>query len=174
MIDADRFWSKVDKNGPVPERRPDLGPCWVWNAGTTNGYGMFWVQGRNQKASRVAFFLQHGRWPEPCALHHCDNPICCNPAHIFEGSQADNMHDKSAKGRQARGEKHVQSKLTAADVGSIRGMRGVLTQRELGRIYGVHPAHISLIQTGKARKSDSEATADSGSQLIANIRGGCN
>jgi hypothetical protein len=104
---AERFWSKVDRNGPVPAHRQELGQCWVWLANPGRyGYGLFWFQGSTRRAPRVAFLLAHGRWPEPFALHHCDNPSCVNPAHLFEGTDVDNTLDKLAKGRQARGESH--------------------------------------------------------------------
>jgi hypothetical protein len=95
-----RFWSKVDRNGPV---YPGRGRCWVWIASKDfNGYGQFGMggaAGRPMKAHRVAFFLEEGRWPEPFALHHCDNPSCVRRSHLFEGDQKDNMRDASAKGR---------------------------------------------------------------------------
>jgi len=106
---ADRFWEKVNKDGPVPPHRPELGPCWLWTASVdVSGYGQLEVQelGMPTHASRVAFFLAEGRWPEPQALHHCDNPPCVKavadelgPAHIFEGTQACNVADMHAKGR---------------------------------------------------------------------------
>ncbi len=115
---ADRFWEKVDKRGPVPTHRPDLGPCWVWTADRypSSGYGSMTLPlqpGKRQQhrgAHRVAFLLAHGRWPDPNALHHCDNPPCVKaiaddfgPAHIFEGTTQDNVSDKIAKGRGRNG-----------------------------------------------------------------------
>ncbi len=63
-----------------------------------NGYGVF----RSHRAHRVAFFLEHKRWPQPCALHKCDNRRCVRPDHLFEGTLADNNRDCAAKGRSAR------------------------------------------------------------------------
>jgi hypothetical protein len=84
----------------VPAHCPELGPCHVWTARTNSwGYGEFWFDGKHEKAHRVAFLLTNGRWPEPLGLHHCDNPPCCNQAHLFEGTHADNMRDRNAKGR---------------------------------------------------------------------------
>jgi hypothetical protein len=108
-----------------------------------DGYGWFWLARRAQKAHRVAFFLANGRWPTPNCLHSCDNPPCCEPAHLFEGTDAVNMADRDAKGRQRsgstpanalRGEGASWSKLTATQVLAIRASSasaGALA-RELG------------------------------------------
>ncbi len=95
-----RFLAKVNVNGPVPSHCPELGPCHVWTAGTfSTGYGAFSMGTRTVQAHRVAFFFEHGRWPEPCALHHCDNRACVRPSHLFEGSKGDNVRDMDGKGR---------------------------------------------------------------------------
>jgi hypothetical protein len=101
---AERFWSKVDVRGD--------GECWPWLAGTFTGkpYGQFTVQageaGRERsgpvRSHRLAFFLIQGRWPEPCGLHGCDNPPCCNavsPEHVHEGDQALNAWERESRGR---------------------------------------------------------------------------
>jgi hypothetical protein len=94
-----RFWAKVDKNGPVPAHRPELGPCWIWTGAKLGGYGVF---GRPQiTASRLALQWAIGRELEPdeWALHHCDNPPCVRSSHLFIGTSADNSADRDAKGR---------------------------------------------------------------------------
>lgn len=97
---ADRFWERVDKQGPVPAHRPELGPCHLWTGPVDDrGYGRINVRRRSVTTQRVAFFLAEGRWPMPSALHHCDNPPCVRRSHLFEGSQADNVADMDAKGR---------------------------------------------------------------------------
>lgn len=82
----DRFWSYVDKNGPIPEYRPDLGPCWLWTGGKTLGYG---VLGRGKrgsgqiKAHQFSYELHKGSIPEGKEPDHlCRVPACCNPDHL--------------------------------------------------------------------------------------------
>lgn len=80
----DRFWAKVDKNGPTPEHRPDLGPCWVWTgARKGKGYGSFFLDGKCRRAHRVAFEWQNGSIPNGLQTDHlCRNRLCVNPDHL--------------------------------------------------------------------------------------------
>lgn len=102
---AARFWVKVNKDGPIPEHCPELGPCWIWTRATDKkGYGKFGIgpKGGNRSffAHRVAFALAGTIPPDDLmACHQCDNPPCCNPAHLFLGTAADNLGDMAAKGR---------------------------------------------------------------------------
>jgi hypothetical protein len=93
-INAERFWAKVSVG--------DHGDCWEWKANKTNGgYGLFSVKRILKPAHRIAFALTYGRDPgQKYILHDCDNPGCCNPAHLYEGTQADNMRDMVARGRE--------------------------------------------------------------------------
>lgn len=89
-----RFWSKVDMRGPDE--------CWEWKAGVNRtGYGRFKVASYiTVTASRMA--LIGTKMEEPhgmLVLHHCDNPPCCNPNHLYFGTDADNSNDKISRGR---------------------------------------------------------------------------
>lgn len=156
-----RFWSEVNKSGPIPAHRPELGECHVWIAGTNKyGYGRFgiWAHGEQhaELAHRVAFFLADGRWPRQHALHHCDNPPCVRRSHLFEGDQVANNADAKAKGRvkpgHVFGELHGCSRLTAEQVLEIRALvrSGDLFQREIAERFGVSQVMVSRIALRKA------------------------
>jgi len=145
-----KFWEKIDRSG---------GPnaCWPWTrAKYSTGYGAVMWLSELTPAHRIAFYLEHDRWPEPCALHRCDNRPCCNPAHLFEGTKADNSHDCVTKGRakgQPQGESHRDAKLTEDDVREIRHLHEVgVGQRELGRHFGVDHRTIAALLNGKTWK----------------------
>lgn len=97
-----RFWSRVDVRGPDD--------CWLWTRGTVNGYGQFRVGKRKCGAHVIARFLTTGEWRgEFCTCHNCpsgDNRLCCNPAHLWLGTEADNIADRGRKGRTNKGDKH--------------------------------------------------------------------
>ena len=98
--------------------------CWEWN-GTIehNGYGRTTYSGGIIKAHRLSWMIHFGDIPNGiCVCHHCDNPKCCNPEHLFIGSHRDNLIDRNSKGRYAypKGENHSGSKLTNAAVKTIR------------------------------------------------------
>lgn len=99
--DERRFFSHVDRNGPVPEHRPELGRCWLWTARRfSTGYGGFSVRKVHIMAHRWSW--QHANGPLPdglFVLHHCDNPPCVRLSHLFLGTLSDNMQDMIAKGR---------------------------------------------------------------------------
>jgi HNH endonuclease len=79
----ERFWSHVDKNGPVPAHRPDLGPCWMWLAARgKDGYGKVKVNGKMRVAHRVAYEENKGPIPDGLDLDHlCRNRSCVNYNH---------------------------------------------------------------------------------------------
>lgn len=132
------FWDRVDKTGE----------CWLWTgARARKDYGAVRFQGRQQPAHRVAWQLTFGPIPGGLfVLHHCDNPPCVRPDHLFLGTQADNMADKVAKGRQAR---LGRRKLAPIDVVAIRWLGSRLPQRTVARMYQIDQSQVSRIATGK-------------------------
>ncbi len=150
----DRFWSKVQKSEG----------CWLWTgAKDPNGYGRFSVGRRMRLSHRIAYELTTG---EPIAsgmnaCHRCDNPSCVNPAHLFIGTQADNVHDMQAKGRTgysgSRGSKHPMAKLTESDVVAIRADKR--SQTAIAADYGVSQSAIHLIKSRKEWKHVPEVAA---------------
>lgn len=139
----DLFWSQVQVGGDDD--------CWPWLGHILdNGYGQFKTAYVNYRAHRVAYKLAIGIDPgTKCVCHRCDNPICCNPRHLFLGTNADNSRDMVTKGREAhqRGEDHGRHKLTAEEVIAIRHTLG--TCCEIGEFYGVSAATVSMIQNGR-------------------------
>lgn len=102
----ERFWSKVNFDGPVPECAPGLGPCWLWKAHLgPGGYGDFGVLSprRVERAHRVAFALWHGRWPSVSVDHLCRVRACVNPLHLEAVSvRENNLRGTGYSGRNAR------------------------------------------------------------------------
>lgn len=145
----DRFWPKVNKDGPIPPHRPRLGPCWVWIAAAPGfGYGTIGVgTDHNERAHRVSWRLHNGEIPTGLhVLHRCDNPPCVRPDHLFLGTPADNSRDMSEKGR-APGSR----KLTWEIVDQIRlELTQGATRSELADKYGVSAANIWCIGAGKS------------------------
>lgn len=141
-----RFWSKVDRRGPDE--------CWEWKASrNSTGYGKFYINSSHCSAHRSSWIINVGPIPDGmCVCHACDNPGCVNPAHLWLGTDADNIADRDAKGRQAdrRGEKNGQAKLDEFSVRLIRRLyRRGLSHRLLGRVFGVCRRQIGRICAGQ-------------------------
>ncbi len=126
------------------------GACWFWSgARHHSGYGSFRFDGRPQSAHRVAWQMFRGPIPDGMhVLHRCDNRRCVNFDHLFLGTNADNVADREAKGRNVvkRGDEHGSAKLSAADVREILGRTGRQNQYDTAEDFGVSQALISKIQ----------------------------
>jgi hypothetical protein len=135
-----RFRRWINLDGPLPAHRPELGPCWLWTGAIRkDGYGAFQIQAKAEMAHRVAFYIAEGRWPDPCALHHCDTPLCVRRTHLFEGTKADNTADMVGKRRS------TPRILTDEKVAEMveRKARGE-TQTAIAEALGVSQALVSL------------------------------
>jgi len=137
-----RFWKFVNKTET----------CWLWTGGTfESGYGAFQVNGKTVRAHRFSWELEHGPIPEgQDVLHTCDVPLCVRPHHHFLGTSIENVADRVAKGRSARGERVSTSKLREDQIAEIRQrLRDGETQRALGRAFGVSKSQIGNIGRGE-------------------------
>ena len=123
--------------------------CWNWTGWSDDaGYGGMSVNGKKGKVSRIAAqeFLGFDPLSGLCVLHHCDNPGCFNPEHLFIGTRTDNMKDMVRKQRGARGENIPQSKLTTRQVLEIRRRNAVgETNNTLAAAFNVVQSTISRI-----------------------------
>lgn len=163
----ERFWEKVDKNGPTMAHMTT--PCWVWTgAANDQGYGHIGIEGKTVPASRVSLWLAKGGWPKHCALHHCDNPPCVNPAHLYDGDSGHNARDRERRNRgnhatgdrsgrrthpecTARGEDHHNAKLTEVGVRRMRDLFACGTDANtLAALYDITVTHVWHVLHGKA------------------------
>lgn len=118
-----RFWAMVDKSGE----------CWTWTGCYNDcGYGRMFLRNKGRMAHRISFMIVHGYAPggDMQVCHHCDNPPCIRPDHLFEGTQKENVLNQLLKGR------HATADLTPAQVVDIRKWTGNLAAQ--ARKINVH------------------------------------
>jgi len=139
----ERFWEKVKVGGEDE--------CWEWQAATTSeGYGNFWLEGKDESAHRVVWSLTNGEIPNGLwVLHKCDNRACVNLNHLFLGTSQDNVQDRVRKDRNKNqnGELSSNSRLTTTQVLEIRKLYifNNIPQSRLAKTFNVTRAHISNI-----------------------------
>ena len=99
-IDSERFWKNVTVTS--------VSDCWEWTGlrGRQQYGRTHRIEGKERKAHRVAWALANDEWPSDLILHSCDNPPCCNPAHLRRGTVADNHGDMVARKRTMTGDKN--------------------------------------------------------------------
>lgn len=142
---AVRFWAKVRKTEG----------CWIWEGAHGHmGHGrMRDGQSRMVQAAAVSWALNRGPVPVGlCVLHHCDNPPCVHPDHLFLGTKTDNVRDMDAKGRRRppRGSQHGNARLTEDAVSQMRRLRADgWTFRKLAEGFGVSAMTAHRAVTGR-------------------------
>jgi len=141
----ERFWTKVQK----------ADGCWLWTASVhgTKGYGQINSGGRGRplQAHRVSWEIHFGPIPDGMIIcHHCDNPLCVRPDHLFVGTKSDNALDAVRKGifgdHWPKGERHYKTRLTNADALHIRALHAAgANYGELASRYGISNSSISKL-----------------------------
>jgi len=133
----ENIWGKINKKSSSE--------CWEWAGGLRDGYGRIKINYKNYNAHRLVYELTYGLIPKGmCVLHKCDNRKCCNPEHLFLGTNNDNVKDKVSKNRQSHisinnGELCGTHKLITEQVVQIRLLYTTkkYSQRMLAKIYNV-------------------------------------
>lgn len=134
---AERFWAKVDKRGPIPEHRPDLGPCWLWTGMLNpNGYGKVTVNYKSLLAHRYAYELVNGPVPIGLQLDHlchptscllnsaCPHRRCANPEHMEPATAAVNTLRSNGPAARNAKKTHCKRGHPFDDKNTYRDSRG--------------------------------------------------
>lgn len=173
QVTIDLFWGKVDKDNSTIFYNGTR--CWEWTgAKNKSGYGHCWIKDlkTNRKSHRVSWVIHYGKIPDNLLVcHHCDNPPCINPLHLFAGTSKDNALDRNSKNRGRKpgirkrpetiqyGERSPNHKLTSKQVAEIRRLykpsvrgSGCLV---LAHKYGVSKSTIFAVVRGKNWKASS-------------------
>lgn len=135
--------------------------CWSWVGSTINGtYGQIKIAGRIYASHRISWVIHNGSIPRNrLVCHHCDNPNCVRPDHLFIGTHNDNMNDMDRKSRRVMppmeslsspGESNPNARLKRENIITIRELlRKGAPQKTVARFFGVSQFAISLIYRRK-------------------------
>lgn len=145
----------MHKSRPIKYEVDTETGCWNCTSHKTGShrYHCIGINGKPYLVHRVMYERYKGEIPKGMhVLHHCDNRSCCNPDHLFIGTNLDNIRDMCTKGRQARGERNAWHKLTAKQVRAIRKASVTKNQYDLAEKYNLNQSTISRILRGKTWK----------------------
>lgn len=142
--DVARFWTRVQRTEG----------CWPWTGKVTVRAplprGHFSLRGRPYLASRVAWTIANGPIPDGLwVLHHCDNAVCCNPAHLFLGTRSDNSLDMIAKGRQSRPRRLPDDVMRQMLARFVAGE----SSTKIAEAFGIRQSTFSNITHGRCRRA---------------------
>ena len=149
---SEKFWAKVKRGAPDE--------CWPWTGyARSSGHGLTSYKSVPTHASRKAWNLTHGPAPAHlCVNHRCDNPICCNPDHLYLGTRADNMLDVWT--RRPAAERSAYGRAYALDDGQLLELyemrRRGSSLRECAYRFGVHIStvcrYVTIVRKARAAK----------------------
>lgn len=147
---SERFWLRVD----IPEDgNPDA--CWNWTGQKDRaGYGRVTLDGKFSSAHRMAYRLHYQtEIPEGMAVcHTCDNRACCNPSHLWLGTQLENIQDRVQKGRSATGLRVGRAKFSDDTIRQIFVLSAQgLSHRKIGKALGINQAYVGMVLKGRYR-----------------------
>lgn len=125
--------------------------CWLWvGARREDGYGVLAMHGKTIATHRVSYELHKGSIGDLHVCHHCDNPQCVNPSHLFLGTQSDNSYDMVSKDRSTYGERNARAKYTEEIVLEIVSRyRLGQSRRSIATRLGIRIGVISSIIAGR-------------------------
>lgn len=142
-----KFWSRVSRG--LPDE------CWNWlGAKSRGGYGNVRFQNKFYRAHRLAYELENGPFGDGLLVcHRCDNPLCCNPNHLFLGTPKDNVLDAVGKRRMSVCSKNGRALFTDDEALLLRDMyRGGITATSIARHLGLSKITVWMLCAGKTWK----------------------
>lgn len=145
-----RFWRMVSREKPQE--------CWPWKGPIIRkGYGIFWLPNKKHRIAHImAWELTYGPMPQGFQGNHtCDNPPCCNPAHVYPGTHVENMED-TMYAAQHSGRKR---QLTDEHIAAIKALIGQKPQKDIATLFGISPATVSAIKHNVYRKPERDPSA---------------
>lgn len=150
---------KTDPIERIMNKIERQGDCWIFKGSKTrDGYGVIGVGRRQKRVHRLMFERFVGPiFDNKLVCHTCDNPICCNPRHLFAGTNSDNMRDREAKGRSnvPTGENHWNYKLSDTDKAQIVELRNAgLKLNEISAKFNISFQHVSFVCKNYGRASN--------------------